>query len=577
MTKNNLSGIPSVDRAWMKFYPEEVKNLTVPECTLRDYLIKNCPGGDVSAIHYYGNNITWSTVFEQADLVAKSLRALGFGEGDQIPVFLRTVPEFVFLLLAAEKIGASLLCRDNTVQENAEAVAKTNAKTVIAHTFLSKEEMLAYQEAGAKYFVLISPYNSAGYPDKLPPHIRNFVRNLYPECAACGDYVMSWNDFINIGSRYTGIVEAPTDINRPLFRAYTSGSTGPSKQVILSAHTIIGVLQQMCMYTAPSDNRLKWLTTILPPCLVAVVVSMILSPLASNKLLIMDPFVEVDDLDLEMMHYKPNFWPLIPMFIERLMLSKRIPEDYDLSHLLASGAGCEAYNNCQIQRAQQFLYDHNCNITFTTGYGQSEAGSNATFPCAAYPIVNGNIGIPMPLNVMGIFAPGTQQELTYNTPGEICIAGPGNMLGYDDPVKTAKTLQTHEDGLTWLHTGDLGYINEDGVIFALGRGNAKRYGGGSLSEIAMENRLADANIKGIVDEFFLTVIDPEHPDCQIPYLYLILEDGYSVADVTDAVMDTLLPHEHPVEIIQLPERPFFHFKTNRIGLKKEIIDRIKYY
>ena len=139
MTQPILTGLPSVDRAWMKFYPEEVKNLTVPECTLRDYLIKNCPGGEVSAIHYYGNDIDWHSIFEEADRTARSLRALGFGEGDQIPVFLRTVPEFIFLLLAAEKIGASLLCRDNSIQENAEAISKTQTKTIIAHTFLSKE------------------------------------------------------------------------------------------------------------------------------------------------------------------------------------------------------------------------------------------------------------------------------------------------------------------------------------------------------------------------------------------------------------------------------------------------------
>ena len=261
------------------------------------------------------------------------------------------------------------------------------------------------------------------------------------------------------------------------------------------------------------------------------------------------------------------------MFIERLMLSKRIPADYDMSHLLAAGAGCEAYNNCQIQRAQKFLNAHDCKATFTIGYGQSEAGSNATLPCAAHPVANGNIGIPMPLNVMGIFVPGTQQELGYNTPGEICIAGPGNMLGYDDEVKTANTLRVHDDGLTWLHTGDLGYVNEDGIFFAMGRGNAQRYGGGHLCEIVMENRLADANIPGIVDEFLLTATDPEHPDSHLPYLYVVLKDGVTVADVEAKIMEVLLPHERPAQIFEVPERPFFHFKTNRIGLKREILSQ----
>lgn len=90
--------------------------------------------------------------------------------------------------------------------------------------------------------------------------------------------------------------------------------------------------------------------TCLPPALVAVVVSMVMLPLSSNKLLIMDPFVDPEDVDLEMMRYRPNGWPMIPMFIEMVMRNGRVPDDYDMSHLLAAGAGCEAVNNNQLDQ-----------------------------------------------------------------------------------------------------------------------------------------------------------------------------------------------------------------------------------
>ena len=60
------------------------------------------------AIHYYGRDITWKQIKEETDKVARALKAVGFGENDEIPMFLRSVPEFIFLLLGAEKIGASL-------------------------------------------------------------------------------------------------------------------------------------------------------------------------------------------------------------------------------------------------------------------------------------------------------------------------------------------------------------------------------------------------------------------------------------------------------------------------------------
>lgn len=143
-----LTGRPSIDRPWMKFYPEAVQQLRIPECTIQDYLKMNCPGMETVAIHYYGTAITWKAVFEQVNLTAKALTAIGFRCGDQIPVFLRSVPEFVFLLLAAEAIGASLLCRDNTLAENVEAVRKSGARVIIAHDFLTKVEEDAYINAG---------------------------------------------------------------------------------------------------------------------------------------------------------------------------------------------------------------------------------------------------------------------------------------------------------------------------------------------------------------------------------------------------------------------------------------------
>ena len=81
-----------------------------------------------------------------------------------------------------------------------------------------------------------------------------------------------------------------------------------------------------------------------------------------------------------------------------------------------------------------------------------------------------------------------------------------------------------------------------------------------------------SDIKGIKDEFFVIVPDDEHEGCFLPYLYVQLKDGYTLDDVRDKI-NACLPERYmrPVEIFTVPERPFFHFKTNRIGLSKEII------
>lgn len=158
-----VTGKPSIDKPWMKYYPPQlIQGLTIPAQTVYEYLMERCPEDDVVAIHYYGRDIRWRELKEQVDLAARSLRAIGFVEGDQIPIFLRAVPEFIYLLLAAEKIGASVLCRDNTLEENIEAVKKSGAKMIIAHDFLSHEELNRYRkEAGIRGAVLLSPIRSS--------------------------------------------------------------------------------------------------------------------------------------------------------------------------------------------------------------------------------------------------------------------------------------------------------------------------------------------------------------------------------------------------------------------------------
>lgn len=570
MNEMKMTGRPSVDRPWMKYYPEPLRKITVPECTVKEYLRQNCPGEDIAAMDFYGSQILWSTVFGQAQAAARALKAAGVREGDQIPVFFASVPEFIYLLLAAEQVGASLLCRDNTLEENVEAVRKSGAKIMFAHDWLSQHALEKYLSETAVGQVVILDACHSCKRENLPEYIRKNLESRYPEERAHGFAVMDWEAFLASGESYEGEICAEKDVNRPLFRAYTSGSTGPSKQVIHSAHTMLAVIAQMNFYAGASEYRPTWMVTLLPPALVAVVVSMLLMPLSSNKLLILSPYCAAEDVDLELMRCRPNSWPIIPMFIETVMRNGRMPEDYDLSHLTAAGAGSESYNNNQMRRAQKFLEEHNCHIRFTTGYGNSEAGSNLTLPMTPHPMGNGNVGVPMLLNVMSIFEPGTQNELSYGQMGEVCVSGPGLMLGYDNPEMTAKTLQVHEDGKTWLHTGDIGYMNEDGVIYVQTRGKAPRFGGGDLATLPMENRLADAEIEGIDDEFFVVIPDPDHEGCFLPYLFVVLEDGYTVADIEGNVREVLEDHMQPIEIYQLPERPFFHFKTNRIGLMTAI-------
>ena len=114
-------------------------------------------------------------------------------------------------------------------------------------------------------------------------------------------------------------------------------------------------------------------------------------------------------------------------------------------------------------------------------------------------------------------------------------------------------------------------MTEDGIFYMLTRGKTDRFEGGELIGLSMENKVVDAEIEGIIDEFFVIIPDGKHPGYFLPYMYVVLEEGYTVSDVENQINEALKSYERPVEILQIPERPFFHYKTNRVGLTEELL------
>ncbi len=124
------------------------------------------------------------------------------------------------------------------------------------------------------------------------------------------------------------------------------------------------------------------------------------------------------------------------------------------------------------KKLDSFLKEHGSTVTVREGYGTTET---VTACCLTPPHIykEGSIGLPFPDTYIKIVKPGTDEELPYGEEGEILLAGPTVMKEYmDNPVETAQTLRRHSDGLTWVYTGDLGTMDEQGFIYF--RGRAKR-------------------------------------------------------------------------------------------------------
>lgn len=573
-TGATLTGKASVDKPWLQFYPEALRNVEVPTITVETFLRAKNPDENKIAFEYYGNKITWKEFWGEVDKAAKSLKILGFGEGNRIPVFLQSVPAHFILLIAAERIGAAIICRDDIPEELCFAIRKSKSETAFVMDYTSKsDEDLFRATTPMKRVIKVSPYD---YADRksVPDYVEKEIASRYTGAIETTEGDLTWDEFLALGKDYTEDYMAQEDVNRPVFGAYTSGSTGISKLVIHSSSNIVATAFQMSIFIPPSDVPDKWWLPILPPALIAVTVSMAIFPLSAGLIMVLDPFCPLEDIDIAFIEQKPNFWALIPMFCEMLMKSDRIPEDYDMSHLRSIGTGAEAMNERKTQEVEAFFHKHNVKATLSAGYGQSEGCSNFTLPNPMFPLVDGCVGMPMPATTMAVFSEDLE-ELNYGEIGELCMTGPAMMLhyaGWRGDELTERTLINHPDGNCWLHTGDKAYINEHGIVYILGRGTTKRFGGGELYMMRMETKAV--RVAGVEDGFFCFVPDQDHEGYFLPYFFVILDETKSLDEVKAGLADALEEYEYPVDIRVIKERPYFHFKTNRKELTAAILEEL---
>lgn len=573
-TGATLTGKASVDKPWLQFYPEALRNVEVPTITVETFLRAKNPDENKIAFEYYGNKITWKEFWGEVDKAAKSLKILGFGEGNRIPVFLQSVPAHFILLIAAERIGAAIICRDDIPEELCFAIRKSKSETAFVMDYTSKsDEDLFRATTPMKRVIKVSPYD---YADRksVPDYVEKEIASRYTGAIETTEGDLTWDEFLALGKDYTEDYMAQEDVNRPVFGAYTSGSTGISKLVIHSSSNIVATAFQMSIFIPPSDVPEKWWLPILPPALIAVTVSMAIFPLSAGLIMVLDPFCPLEDIDIAFMEQKPNFWALIPMFCEMLMKSDRIPEDYDMSHLRSIGTGAEAMNERKTQEVEAFFHKHNVKATLSAGYGQSEGCSNFTLPNPMFPLVDGCVGMPMPATTMAVFSEDLE-ELNYGEIGELCMTGPAMMLhyaGWRGDELTESTLINHPDGNCWLHTGDKAYINEHGIVYILGRGTTKRFSGGELYMMRMETKAV--RVAGVEDGFFCFVPDQDHEGYFLPYFFVILDETKSLDEVKAGLADALEEYEYPVDIRVIKERPYFHFKTNRKELTAAILEEL---
>ena len=439
----NMKAKASTAKPWLKFYTEEALNAKLPEETLYEHVLKNNEyhRGNI-AINYFGNKISYGELLDTADVCAASFAELGIKTGDMVACCSATIPELAFALYGLNKLGAAMVALDprRSPSEIKQFIVSSGANVLLLLDLAYEHLADMLDELSLEKVIIISADNY------MSPIVKMLKQIKMPAPAVpIGGRTISWKEFLKLGKGKS--VEAVGYGEFELAAVtLTGGTTGMPKGVMLSNDGFNAVAMDF-RYCGVAYTRNQRFLDIIPAFSSYGIVASLHMPLSLGLEIVMIPKFDPDKVGQLVKKYKPSHTLLVPAHYEKLMNSKEMKNGFDLSFFRTAGS----------------------KYPLSQGYGMSEVSSAASCCC------NGNfkslsVGYPLLTTNVAIFKPGTTEELDYGEEGEICISGPSVMLGYlNNPEETEKVMVTHPDGTVWVHSGDLGCMDEDGFIFIKGR------------------------------------------------------------------------------------------------------------
>lgn len=451
------------EKAWLKYYTDEARNAPLPKMKVFDYVLeRNKHRMDAPALHYYGADISFKELQQRVDKAARAFAALGVKEGEIVSFLSVSIPETIAAVYALNKIGAAANTIDPRldVKTISRMIRDSGSRFLFVIDVAFPKVAMMKEEINQELIVVQSAFRS------LPTFKRIFKKLTSKSKVRFEQDVIGWSEFIlkGVGTRYT---ESPYRGDALVAITYTGGTTGTPKGVMLTNDSMNAVALSFIhsdVYRQDSDRFLG----IIPIFSAYGMVCGMHMPLCMKFTLVPVPSFVPTTIGKLVRTYRPNHIISTPVFIELLMNSAEV-QNMDLSFLYTLACGGDSMNEGLENRLNEFRQKHHMKFPLAQGYGMSELSAAASF-CVNNIYKEGSVGIPS-LNVnVGIFDPETGEELGYKQIGEVCVTGPSMMKGYfNNPEETAYVMRRHNDGELWIHSGDLGYMDEDGFLYIKGR------------------------------------------------------------------------------------------------------------
>lgn len=517
------TGYASIDKPELRFYDEKVIFEEVPNMSAYQFMTKcNTNNASCLALYYFGKKYYYRNLIQKIEATAEALRANGIKKGDVVSVALPNIPENVFVFYALNSIGATANIIDLRLKGDmlVSAVNNPNSKMLFGCDLFLSNINDVIDRLSLDKVVVVSPATS------LPPLVKQLYKMNDKTKKIFNPEFESWDKFISTKCDHDFVVEEVSE-DTPACILYTSGTTGEPKGVVLKNKSFNYMALQY-RYLGVRYNTGDRFMSHSPTFLAYNIIISTHVPLSLGMSVVMFPEYNPSKFAENVMKNKiqhvlagPADWA---NFLENDKVGKA-----DLSRLVTMGSGSAKLDDSKKQKINDLIASRGGKHRVLEGYGQTEVGSAA---CSNLPNIDvpNSVGVAYPKMNIAIFDD-DNIELLYGQQGNICISGPTMMKEYfNNPEETDEVLVKHPDGSVWVHTGDLGYMDEDGVLYLMGRKKRQisRYDGQKISPYDIEKVVDE--LKFVDSSCVVGVDDLVHGAGSVPCINVVPNADYQMSE-----------------------------------------------
>ena len=454
--------LDNVATPWLESYGGVTPNLDYSENTMSEAVLETAAKEkDFPALTFMGKATSYTRLATELDRVARAFYALGVRPGTRVLVCLPNVPQAVFCLYGLNRIGAipTMVHPLSAVSELAFYMNEADCHIAVTLDQFYGKFLEVKQQRPIDKLIVCRVSDELAFPLNIGQKL--MTERKFPKVTGENDLI--WKDFMKLAETVTDGYVAKKDFRTEAVVLFSGGTTGTTKGIMLSDLNFNALAHQTANMAHAEVHHAKMLAAMpvfhgfgLGVCIHTLMY------IGGTSILV--PRFNVKSYANLIRKTKPNYIAGVPTLFEAITRNRYL-DGADLSCLRGVFSGGDSLTIELKKKFDKFLADHNASVRVREGYGTTECVT----ACCLTPYnkeKEGSIGIPFPDTYFQICKPGTCEEIPYGEEGEICLTGPSMMLGYiGHEEENKETMRVHADGHVWLHTGDLGKMDDEGFIY----------------------------------------------------------------------------------------------------------------